>query len=171
MRARDHPLKQVVTKCDSVVVLGVAGGVQQEHVTGAGGVEERRPRFSGPVKFARVPAPEFFPPTRIVTEPATQLITRSGISRPTREGEGGLGDPARPDPVDEPTGSGILIAELVDADRSDRNSIQPKSLTSALPPRQRTVVAVRQGGQGSQPKPLLGMTSPTRSNQPSSRRG
>ena len=146
MRARDHPLKQVVTKCDSVVVLGVAGGVQQEHVTGAGGVEERPPRFPGPVKFARVPAPEFFPPTRIVTEAAKQLITGSGISRPTCEGEGGLGDPARPDPVDEPTGSGILIAELVEADRSDRNSIQPKRLTGALPPRQRTVVAVRQGG-------------------------
>jgi hypothetical protein len=134
-RARDHPLKQVVTKCDSVVVLGVAGGVQQEHVTDARGVEEWPPRFPGPVEFARVPAPEFFPPARIVTEPATQLITGSGISRPTGKGEGGLGYPPRPDPVDEPTGSRILIAELVDADRSDHGSIQPKSLATALPPR------------------------------------
>ena len=75
------------------------------------------------------------PTGAIVAEPATQLITGSGISRPTGKGEGGLGDPPRPDPVDEPTGSGILIAELVDADRSDHGSIQPKSLATALPPR------------------------------------
>jgi hypothetical protein len=81
------------------------------------------------------PATEFFPPARIVTEPATQLITGSGISRPTGKGEGGLGYPPRPDPVDEPTGSGVLIAELVDADRSDHSSIQPKSPASALPAR------------------------------------
>jgi hypothetical protein len=81
-------LRQIVAQRDGVVVLDVAGRVQQQQVTTAGSVEQRLPNARVGAELTGIPALELVPPGRFMTEPVAQIVTGCGVASPAGKLEG-----------------------------------------------------------------------------------
>lgn len=85
MRVCRGPCQQVVAERHGVVVLGVAGAVQQDDVAGGHGVGELPPGKWAFVELGEVPSPELLPAVWIVAEPPAELMAGTRVRDPVGE--------------------------------------------------------------------------------------
>src|SRR6185437_3942010 len=116
-----------------IIVLRVVRTVNQSHRSTARSLNDRLPSIRIGLQFHKVSPSEFVPSGRIVTEPFAQLRAGPCIFEPTCQGKRILPHSARPQPLNQQSGSVRLVCRIINTFDVDHESPFSANSTSTFP--------------------------------------